>query len=368
MSRRVLGFTCALLVTCVFPAQAQVLIASDDVYGIPFGQTLVVDPFGVLANDLLDGENAGEGGATAQLVTDVLHGTLSLNTDGSFTYQIGPTFAGTDSFRYRAEFGAVTSEATVVLSGCSGGPDVFACWHETAFTDKAASLGYGSFQEGFEDDAAWGIARSPNTVPNVVSQGIRWQSNHPDPPASNDITTGSGPARTGQWAIFDLEHGYATGTAGQCDVNNPPATCLFHDGVTGVREPGYRPLHGVGGYFTGTFGANVAFILDGDELNPIAGGKLTGGHQFFGVIDARSAGFTRFECRELDGKVGQALFIFADDFTMIGSSEPLPALPPQWLIGLALVQLLAAGWYLKRREFSRSREPSALSDRPSRKP
>jgi len=35
------------------------------------------------------------------------------------------------------------------------------------------------------------------------------------------------------------------------------------------------------------------------------------------VIDTRPAGFTQFEFREVDGKVGQALFIFADDFTLL---------------------------------------------------
>ncbi len=60
-------------------------------------------------------------------------------------------------------------------------------------------------------------------------------TNHSDAPTYNDLTTGSGPARTGEW----------------------------------------------------------------------------------GVIDTRPAGFTQFEFREIDGKVGQALFIFGDDFTML---------------------------------------------------
>jgi len=41
--------------------------------------------------------------------------------------------------------------------------------------------------------------------------------------------------------------------------------------------------------------------------------------QFIGVIDASASGFTHFEVRELDGKVGQALYIFGDDFTFTGT-------------------------------------------------
>ena len=47
----------------------------------------------------------------------------------------------------------------------------------------------------------------------------------------------------------------------ECDVDVPPEHCLYHDGVTGVRELGF--LHGVGAYVSGIIGANVAILLDG---------------------------------------------------------------------------------------------------------
>ncbi len=134
--------------------QAQVLTAYDDDFGIPFGITMVIEAFGVLENDILDGENAGEFGATAELLTDAVHGTLVLNSNGSFTYSPGSTFDGMDSFVYRAVFGAVSDSATVTMTACTGEPDVFACWNESAFLAKAAEHGYVSFQEGFEDDTA----------------------------------------------------------------------------------------------------------------------------------------------------------------------------------------------------------------------
>jgi hypothetical protein len=90
-SRAKCGVGCGLLllVSGVAPASAQ-LIANDDSFGIPFGKTLVIEAFGVLDNDTLDGEAAGENGATADLVTDVSHGTLQFNSDGSSATPIRP--------------------------------------------------------------------------------------------------------------------------------------------------------------------------------------------------------------------------------------------------------------------------------------
>jgi hypothetical protein len=315
--KRSLLYVGLLLLVGAVSVRAQDLMTYDDDFGIPYGIPLEVEPFGVLDNDILNGESAGDS-ATAELVMDVLHGTLVLNSNGSFTYSPGLTFDGMDSFVYRAVFESVSDTAIVILTACTGGPDVFVCWNESAFLAKAAEHAYYGFQEGFEDDVVWSIARSPNTAPSVSSQGVRWQSNYPDSPDWNEITTGSGPARTGQWGIYDREHGSATGTPVQCDIDNPPEHCLFHDGFTGILQPNMSPLHGVGGYFTGTHGANVGIILD--DLTLYGGGQISPGHQFFGVIDTRAAGFSRFEFRELDGKIGQALFIFGDDFTLLSAT------------------------------------------------
>ena len=185
---------------------------------------------------------------------------------------------------------------------------------EAPYQAKLAELGFGSFQEGFEDDAVWGDVRNPNTAPSVVSQGITWRTNHADPPASNEIVTGGG-AATGDslWGVYDPSHGYATGTTVECDTDNPPAYCLYLDGVTGSADGGTTAIYGAGGFFTGTHGANIVAYIDGGAR--IGFGKISvGTEQFFGVIDP--AGFTTFRFEEIDGKVGQRLNIFADDFTI----------------------------------------------------
>jgi hypothetical protein len=330
-------------------AHAQILLADDDEYGVPFAEPLMVEASGVLDNDTLDGEPAGENGATAELVSDVTYGTLTLNSDGSFSYAPGATFDGLDAFTYRAVFGAVASEATVTLTACAGGPPRFVCWKEAAYLTKAAELGYGILREGFEDDAVWGSARSPNTAPSVVSNTVQWTTNHP---ATNEITTGSGPARTGQWGVFDPEHGVATGTPAQCDIDVPPPECLYHDGFSGVRQAGLGALHGVGGYITGFTGANVAAVLGGATQVDL--GQLPdSGHHFFGVIDASAAGFAAFEFREVDGKVGQQLLIFGDDFSFaVADPGSIPALSVHGLVGLGVLLAIAAA---RRARFCRAK-------------
>jgi hypothetical protein len=299
----------------------QAQVAVDDSYGVPFGEPLVVENPGVLDNDTGDA-------VAAVLITPPLNGTLecvggddpALCDDGSFTYTPGSDFTGSDTFTYVTNDGAGgpdSTEVTVNLTACTGGPQIFSCWEEAAYLAKLGELGYGTFQEGFENDLIWGSVREPGAALSVTSKGIQWKTNHSDPPAANEITTGMGPARTGLWGIYDSDHGYATGVPAGCDIDNPPESCLYYDGFTGIRQAGLSALHGAGGFITGFAGANIALVLDGDVNNQIGLGKLSGtGHQFFGVIDAGVSGFTEFEFRELDGKVGQIRIIFGDDFTL----------------------------------------------------
>jgi hypothetical protein len=307
------------LVAIAGVVQAQ-LIAVDDTFGVPVAQELIVEAPGVLENDTYNGEPAEDAGATVELVTGPLSGMLECGSnpglelcpDGSFTFTPGVGFSGSDSFTYRAMVGIETEVATATLTACQGGPTVFVCWKHAEYMAKLDELGYGSFFEGFEDDLAWGAARSPDTAPSVISQGITWESNHPDRPAANEITTGSGPARTGLWGVFDPEHGYATGTVVECDVDEPPEHCLHKDGLTGIRQNGESPLVGIGGFFTGAAVPKLVAIIDGGV--PVNLGGVPLGFQFYGVIDTR--GFEIFLFEERDGKIGQARYVFADDFTI----------------------------------------------------
>jgi VCBS repeat-containing protein len=86
-------------------------VASNDSYATNEDTPLTVPANGVLANDVdVDGDPL-----TALLVTGPLHGTLSLNADGSFVYTPNANYNGTDSFSYRANDGSVDSNVATVL-------------------------------------------------------------------------------------------------------------------------------------------------------------------------------------------------------------------------------------------------------------
>ncbi|HLL89182.1 MAG TPA: tandem-95 repeat protein, partial [Tepidisphaeraceae bacterium] len=65
---------------------------------------------GVLANDT----DADADTLTADLVSNVTNGTLSLNADGSFTYAPAANYVGSDSFTYRTFDGTAYGSATTV--------------------------------------------------------------------------------------------------------------------------------------------------------------------------------------------------------------------------------------------------------------
>jgi len=85
--------------------------------------TFAVDEDGTLtvpaADGVLDNDSDAEGNPfTAVLETDVSNGELTLNANGSFTYEPDANFNGTDSFTYRAidSFGAASAPITVTLT------------------------------------------------------------------------------------------------------------------------------------------------------------------------------------------------------------------------------------------------------------
>lgn len=89
-------------------------VAADDNYSTNEETALTVNAPGVLTNDT-DLENMA---LTAQKLTNPAHGTLTFNTDGSFTYTPVLNYAGPDSFTYRARDPAQASSpaATVNLT------------------------------------------------------------------------------------------------------------------------------------------------------------------------------------------------------------------------------------------------------------
>ncbi|GAC1322645.1 MAG: hypothetical protein NVSMB2_20040 [Chloroflexota bacterium] len=125
--------------------------ARNDSYTDTLNTVLSVAAPGVLSND------TGPSGATltASLVDGALHGTVTLNTDGSFTYTPAADFTGADYFTYRAVNGQVQSNvATVtvtVISPSGGGGTTPGATPEL---DSLILFGSGLFGA-----AAYGLAR-----------------------------------------------------------------------------------------------------------------------------------------------------------------------------------------------------------------
>ncbi|MGH3768460.1 MAG: Ig-like domain-containing protein, partial [Pseudonocardiaceae bacterium] len=88
-------------------------VAAGDAYTTAEDTPLTVTAPGVLGNDTdPDGDTL-----TAVVVSPPGHGSLTVNTNGSFTYTPAPNYSGPDSFTYKASDATATSNtATVALT------------------------------------------------------------------------------------------------------------------------------------------------------------------------------------------------------------------------------------------------------------
>ncbi len=86
-------------------------VALADSYTTPQDAALNVSAPGVLAND------TDNGPITAVLVTNVTHGSLTLNADGGFGYTPNAGYVGPDSFTYKANDGSLDSDPVAVSIG-----------------------------------------------------------------------------------------------------------------------------------------------------------------------------------------------------------------------------------------------------------
>jgi hypothetical protein len=108
------------------------------------GSTLTVAAPGVLSND-----TGGSGTLTAALVTGTANGSLTLNSNGSFTYTPNAGFAGADSFTYTASSGQATSApATVTISVAPSVP---------LFSDTFSS---GALSPWVSESGTWTVANN----------------------------------------------------------------------------------------------------------------------------------------------------------------------------------------------------------------
>lgn len=87
-------------------------VATVDTYTTNEDTTLNVAASGVLSND----ESIDLDALSAILVSGVSHGTLTLNSDGSFSYKPDDNYNGSDSFTYKANDGTDSNVVTVNIT------------------------------------------------------------------------------------------------------------------------------------------------------------------------------------------------------------------------------------------------------------
>ena len=92
-------------------------VAANDSYSTAMNTPLDITAPGVLSNDT----DANGDQLTAALVDDVSNGSLTLNTNGSFTYTPDTDYTGTDTFTYQANDGEFNSNIATVTITINGG-------------------------------------------------------------------------------------------------------------------------------------------------------------------------------------------------------------------------------------------------------
>jgi hypothetical protein len=106
-------------VTIDVTARNDAPVARADGYAVDEGGTLTVQAPGVLGNDTDPEEDA----LTALRVSGPANGTLTLNSNGSFTYAPNAGFSGPDTFTYKANDGQADSNAATVTINVQRRPD-----------------------------------------------------------------------------------------------------------------------------------------------------------------------------------------------------------------------------------------------------
>ena len=111
-------------------------VANDDAYSTDEDVVLNQSAPGVLSNDTdIDGNSL-----TAILVSDVSNGTLTLNSDGSFSYTPDVDFNGADSFTYKANDGTADSNTVTVDITVGGINDIPVTNADSYSTDEDITL------------------------------------------------------------------------------------------------------------------------------------------------------------------------------------------------------------------------------------
>jgi VCBS repeat-containing protein len=206
-------------------------VAVGDAFSTAEDTVLTVSAPGVLGNDTdPDGDPL-----TAVLVTGPSHGSLTVNTNGSFTYTPAADFNGSDSFSYRASDGTLTSNVataaisvTAVNDAPTAATDAYSTGEDTALTVAAPGvLGNDSEPDGDSLHAVLGSGPSHGTLALHADGSFTYT------PAVNFAGSDSFTYRASD---SGLESDLATVTLTMSAVNDPPTVTVAAGGTCGGND------------------------------------------------------------------------------------------------------------------------------------
>ncbi len=151
-------------------------VANNDSYYVIENVLRTVSAPGVMSND----SNGTGSDVTAMLVTNVSHGTLTLNANGGFTYLPATHFYGTDSFSYRDIDSSTNSNvATVTLTVLAPPAITNQPQSQWVPSNSVANFSVGvsgsipmRYQWWFQGALMAGATNSTLTISNVQGQNI----------------------------------------------------------------------------------------------------------------------------------------------------------------------------------------------------
>ena len=111
-------------------------VASNDQYGTDTDSSLSIPAPGVLDND----NDADLDSLTVVPISGVSHGSLTLNSDGSFIYTPDTGYSGLDAFSYQANDGQANSNTAIVSINISSGNQSPVAFYDQYGTDTDSSL------------------------------------------------------------------------------------------------------------------------------------------------------------------------------------------------------------------------------------
>ena len=169
-----------------------------DAYAATSGGTISVAAPGVLMNDS-DPDGAA---VTSVLVTQPLHGSLTLQSSGAFTYTPTAGFTGQDSFVYRASDGALVSNNIAVSLTVNPAPPQL--------------MVNGSFESSFSAWTSTGNVSVQSASPYIATDGTRCVSFNTGNQQVNGVLSQSFATTPGRIYTLTFDAGtYSTKSASQ---------------------------------------------------------------------------------------------------------------------------------------------------------